>query len=127
MRNITDISILVVSDDPGATKVLTAVFSAMDITCLTVVGTDEVPDYDHFDLAVLATGGEMVAALHVADRIRARAQTPRPHIALVALAASPEMERAVKWGRIDALVLKPLTIAGLTAQIEMALDRRARG
>lgn len=127
MLGINDFSVLIVSDDPGATRVLMAVFAAMDLAGVTVVSSHEVPDYDHFDLAILASGGEVAAALLAADRIRARHQTPRPHIVLLTLAATPEMERAVQWGRIDAIILKPVTIAGLTAQIELAIDKRAVG
>jgi len=125
VKTFTDFSVLIVSDDPGATRVLAAVFAAMDVTGITVVSSDEVPEYDHFDLAVLATGGEVEAALRAADRIRARPQSPAPHIALLTTAATPEMARAVEWGRIDDIMLKPVTIAGLTIQIERAIERRS--
>jgi len=124
LQTITHFSALVVSDDPGATRVLVAVFRAMEITRLTVVPSDEVPDYDHFDLAVIATGGEMSAALAAADRIRARHDRDGVQIVLLTLVATDEMRRAVAWGRIDAIMLKPVTIAALTEQIELALDRR---
>lgn len=126
MKDITDLSVLVVSDDPGATKVLVAVFRALDVTWLTVVESHDVPDYDHFDLVVMATNGRIQTALDVADRIRARAQEPGPHIALVGLVMTEENQRSLDWGRVDAVMLKPLTISGVTAQIELALDRRGR-
>lgn len=126
MDSITDFSVLVVSDDPGATRVLVAVFRAMGILRLTLVGSDEVPDYDHFDLAIIATGGEMSAALAAADRVRAHHGPSGIHIVLLTLAATDEMRRAVEWRRIDAIMLKPVTIHGLTAHIERAIDRRMR-
>lgn len=126
LRTITDFSALVVSDDPGATRVLVAVFRAMDISSLTVVGSDEVPDYDLFDLAIIATGGEVAAALDAADRIRAHHGPAGVHIVLLTLAATEEMQRAVVWKRIDAIMLKPVTILALTAHIERAIDRRMR-
>lgn len=126
MRDITDISVLVVSNDPEATKVLVPVFRAMNVTSLTVVTADEVPDYDHFDLAIISTNGDVDAALEAADAIRARLDDPRPHIVLLALNATEEKKRMVAWGRIDAIMMKPVTIAGITAQIECAIDRRRR-
>lgn len=126
MKDITDLSVLVVSDDAGVTKVLVAVFRAMNVTWLTVVESQDVPDYDHFDLVVIATNGRIQTALDVADRLRARAQEPGPHIVLVGLVLTEEKRRSLEWGRIDALLLKPITISGVTTQIELALDRRNR-
>lgn len=127
VKDVTDLSVLVVSDDPAVTKVLVAVLRALNVTWLTVAESHGVPAYDHFDLVMLATKSRIQAALDVADAIRARGQEPGPHIALVGVLPTEEKRRSLDWGRIDAIMLMPITIAGVTAQIELALDRRNRG
>jgi DNA-binding response OmpR family regulator len=126
VRHIADLSILVVSDDPGATQVLVAVIRALNVTWLTVVESHEIPEYDRYDLAILATNNRIQTALDVADRIRAHGEPPGPHIVLLALIPSEENKRALEWGRIDAVMYKPVTISGLTTQIELCMDRRNR-
>jgi CheY-like chemotaxis protein len=127
MQNNTELSILIISDEPGVTRVLLAIFRALEVTRLTVVGALDVPAYDRYDLAVIANSGDVSVALDAADRVRRRDDKPGPHIVLLSVSRTEELERLVQWGRIDALMLKPVTIAGLTTQIEHAIERRARG
>lgn len=127
MQSHTELSVLIVSDEPGATRILLAIFRSLDIKKLTVVAAADVPEYDHFHLALIAAAGDVEQALAAADRVR-RAQTlPGPRIVVLAISESEALKRFIEWGRIDAVLLKPVTIHALTTQIEGAIERAIRG
>jgi len=102
-------------------------FRALAATQITVVRAQDATANDRFDLAPNANSGCASVALDAAERVRRRDDKSGWHVVLLSVSRTEELERLVQWGRIDALTLKPVTIAGLTTPIERASERRAWG
>lgn len=127
MQSHTELSVLIVSDANDMSIVLMTIFRAIDITNVTIVGSADVPEYDRFDLVLIEGVADFPRVLAVADRLRHARSGAGAHIVTLANADSGELRRSVEWGRIDAVMLKPLTISALTTQIERAIERAIRG
>lgn len=123
MQSHTELSVLILSEEPGETRVLLAILRAMQISDITVARCDAPPVHGHFHLALIAAGDESGAALRAADGVRQRTQQPGPYIAVVSLHETAELLRCIEWGRIDGVLRKPITIAALTDYLENAIER----